>query len=194
MDSTGRAYSVMPNALPSARSLGEPITTRLTTPPGATFVGVIMPNESDKVLLQSREGYGFVIPAAELFSKNKTGKQVLKADHGVVGPVILAADPKAWVFITTFAGKALAFPLKELPEMAKGRGNKMVQIDKDLIASGKDGVAHMVVLSDKDSLVLKAGDKEKVLKPTDWKEYAGSRGLRGKALPKNFLLPVLLRP
>ncbi len=85
MDSTGRAYSVMPNALPSARSLGEPITTRLTTPPGATFVGVIMPNESDKVLLQSREGYGFVIPAAELFSKNKTGKQVLKADHGVVG-------------------------------------------------------------------------------------------------------------
>jgi topoisomerase-4 subunit A len=186
MDSTGRAYSVMPHVLPSARSLGEPVTTRLTPPPGATFVGVIMPNEGDKVLMQSKEGYGFVVPSEELFSKNKTGKQVLKADHGVVAPIVLPAQSNLWVFVTTLAGKALAFPLKELPEMTKGRGNKMIQVDKALIASGKEGVASMIVLGDKASLMLKVNGKEKLLKPADWKEYAGSRGLRGKLLPKGF--------
>ncbi len=194
MDSTGRAYSVMPHVLPSARSLGEPITTRFTPPPGATFVGVIMPNEGEKVLLQSSEGYGFVIPAGELFSKNKTGKQVLKADHGVVAPLVLPVQSeKVWVFITTLAGKALTFPLKELPEMAKGRGNKMIQVDKELISSGKDGVSRMIILKEKDVLRLKTeAGKEKILKPAEWRDYAGSRGLKGKLLPKGFQLGTIL--
>lgn len=192
MDSTGRAYAVMPHVLPSARSLGEPVTTRLAPPPGATFVGVMMPNEGDKVLLQSREGYGFLIPSEELFSKNKTGKQVLKADHGVVAPIVVPTIAHAWLFVTTVAGKALAFPLKELPEMAKGRGNKIIQVDKSEIASGKEGVASMIVLGEKATLVLKANGKEKVLKPSDWKEYAGTRGIRGKSLPKGFATHLVL--
>lgn len=192
VDSTGRMYGVLPHSLPSARSLGEPVTSQLTPPAGATFVSVIMPAESQKVVLQSKAGYGFVAPASELFSKNKTGKQIIKTEGGMAPPVVIDKIAKQQILIVTDQGRALLFPLSDLPEMSKGKGNKMIQIDKADLQSGKDGVLSMLILETNEGIVVHAGNRTKVLSAKDLTYYQGSRGHRGKLLPRGFQQPSLI--
>ncbi len=190
VDSTGRMYGVMPHTLPSARSLGEPVTSQLTPPSGATFVSVIMPTEGQKVVLQSKAGYGFIAPTADLFSKNKTGKQIIRSEGGMTQPVIIDQVAKQQVLIVTEQGRALLFPLKDLPEMTKGKGNKMIQIDKTELESGKDGVLTMLVLETKEGITISAGNRKKTLTSKDLEYYEGARGHRGKLLPRGFQQPT----
>lgn len=186
VDSTGRMYGIMPHTLPSARSFGEPVAGRLTPPSGATFVSVIMPTDNQKVVLQSKDGYGFVAPANELFSKNKTGKQIIRTKTGLIQPCVLDEVDDKQVMVVTEQGRALIFPLSELPEMAKGRGNKMIQIDKHDLQAGKDAVFSMLVIEPKQSVVVSAGKKSKTLTAKDLAYYQGGRGKRGKLLPRGF--------
>ncbi|MCZ6686551.1 MAG: DNA topoisomerase IV subunit A, partial [Gammaproteobacteria bacterium] len=74
LDSTGRAYSLPAHTLPSARSLGEPLSGRLKPPDGAVFAGVMMGEADDKWLLASTAGYGFIVRTGDLQSRNKAGK------------------------------------------------------------------------------------------------------------------------
>jgi topoisomerase-4 subunit A len=190
VDSTGRMYGVMPHTLPSARSLGEPVTSQLTPPSGATFVSVIMPHDNQKVVLQSKAGYGFIAPASELFSKNKTGKQIIRSEGGMAAPVVINEVAKQQILIVTDQGRALLFPLKDLPEMTKGKGNKMIQIDKTDLQSGKDGVLSMLILETNEGIVVHSGNRTKVLSAKDLTYYEGARGHRGKLLPRGFQQPT----
>jgi topoisomerase-4 subunit A len=186
LDSTGRVYAVMPHLLPSARGFGEPLTTKVSTPPGATFVSVMTPKETDKVLLSSYEGYGFVAPSTELLSKNKAGKQVIRTDKGLAAPLVLSETDNLWLFVVSQQGRAVMFPLSELPEMSKGKGNKLIQIDKHDLDQNTDRLSTIVVLGKKDKLQLVAGKKIKVMTPADLEYYHSSRGKRGKLLPRGF--------
>jgi topoisomerase-4 subunit A len=183
-------YGVMPHTVPSARSLGEPVTSQLTPPSGATFVSVIMPHDNQKVVLQSKAGYGFIAPASELFSKNKTGKQIIRSEGGMAAPVVINEVAKQQILIVTDQGRALLFPLKDLPEMTKGKGNKMIQIDKTDLQSGKDGVLSMLILETNEGIVVHSGNRTKVLSAKDLTYYEGARGHRGKLLPRGFQQPT----
>ncbi len=186
VDSTGRMYGMLPYTLPSARSLGEPLTARVTPPPGATFVGVLMPTEKQYVVLQSGNGYGFIAPTADLYSKNKTGKQVIRAQYGLVAPVLVDEIAKQQLLIITQQGRAVMFPLTELPEMSKGKGNKLIQIDKHELETGGDKVISMLVLKPGNKVEIHTGNKSKVLSGKDLKHYEGGRGKRGKLLPRGM--------
>ncbi len=66
LDSTGRCYSLPTHTLPSARSQGEPLSGRINPIAGATFEALIMGQESDRLLIASDAGYGFVTTIEEI--------------------------------------------------------------------------------------------------------------------------------
>jgi topoisomerase-4 subunit A len=130
LDSTGRAYSLATHTLPSARGQGEPLTGRINPPSGAVFTGLVTGAESDRFLLASDAGYGFVTRFADLQAKNKAGKSVLTLPKGakVIPPAPVPDGEGLQVAAVSNEGRLLVFPLAELPEMARGKGNKIIGI------------------------------------------------------------------
>ncbi|HEX7034207.1 MAG TPA: DNA topoisomerase IV subunit A [Pseudomonadales bacterium] len=188
LDSTGRTYSVAPHSLPSARGQGEPLTGRLKPPPGARFVGVALGPAESKVLLAGNAGYGFVCRLADLVSKNKSGKSVLSVgkDGSALKPVPVPAGDGLKVAAVTDQGRLLVFPLAELPELARGRGNKLINVPSAAFRSGEETMVAVQVLRPGDELVVQAGQRHLRLKSADLEGYEGERARRGRKLPRGF--------
>ena len=184
-DSTGRAYWVAPHTLPSARSQGEPLTGRLKPPEGARFIGVVSGAEDTKVLLASTSGYGFVAASADLLTKNRAGKGVLNvgAHQALPARVIGAAVSVA---VVTNLGRLLVFALAELPELARGKGNKLIQIPPKDLKDGLEWVQAVEILGAADELKVHAGSRYLRLKPKDLEAFTGERARRGRRLPRGF--------
>src|SRR5690606_14076351 len=132
LDSTGRSYSLVAHTLPSARGNGEPLTGRFTPPSGARFQGLVTGTEDQALVLASSAGYGFVTRFGNLLGRNKSGKQVIsvpdKAD--VLQPATVADPDKDLLCVATNAGHLLALRVADLPELEKGKGNKLIDIPK----------------------------------------------------------------
>jgi topoisomerase IV subunit A len=188
LDSTGRSYSVAPHTLPSARSQGEPLTGRLKPPPGARFVGLVLGGASTRVLLASSAGYGFICTLEDLVSKNKSGKAVLAV--GKIGdalpPVQFQDAPGLRVVAVTNLGHLLAFPLAELPQLARGKGNKLINVPSTALKAGEEFVVAVAVMAEGDELLVAAGQRHLRLKYRDLESYVGERARRGRRLPRGF--------
>jgi topoisomerase-4 subunit A len=187
LDSAGRAYSTTTHDLPSARSQGEPLTGRLNPPPGALFAHLLAGNPDDWYLVASSYGYGFRVQLKEFYSKNKAGKVLLTLSEGakVIRPVELHSDSDRLAIVTQ-QGRLLIFPAQELPELAKGKGNKLIQIPPDDLASGKDAVVAVAALPENGQLKILAGKRQLTLKEGDIAQYSGARAKRGLHLPRGF--------
>ncbi len=187
LDSTGRVYSITTHDLPSARSQGEPLTGRLNPPPGSLFTDVFTGQPDDWVLMSSNAGYGFRVQLKELYSKNKAGKAVLtlpdKAKALTPAPIPQGYDLLA---VATLQGRLLIFPAADLPELAKGKGNKLIQIPSADLTSGKDAVVAVTALSANSELKVISGKRFVTLKSMDIVQYSGNRANRGNALPRGF--------
>jgi topoisomerase-4 subunit A len=190
LDSFGRAYQVAPMSLPTARGLGEPLTGRLNPPEGARYVGMLFGPPSLRILLASDAGYGFVTGVEELLTKNKTGKACLSVPKGgsALAPVVLPeGDPKAlWVAAATTQGRMLVFPLTEVPELTRGKGNKLIHVPAPDFNSGEERVAGVAVVTEAQELVVYAGQRHLRLKFRDLDNYLGERARRGRKLPRGF--------
>ena len=187
LDSTGRVYTITTHDLPSARSQGEPLTGRLNPPPGSLFTDVFTGQADDWLLMSSNAGYGFRVQFNELFSKNKAGKAVLSLPQAakVMTPTLIpqGADLLA---VATLQGRLLIFAAQDLPELAKGKGNKLIQIPGADIASGKDAVVAITALAAGGELKILSGKRHVTLKGADIEQYTGHRANRGNALPRGF--------
>lgn len=187
LDSTGRVYTITTHDLPSARSQGEPLTGRLNPPPGSLFTDVFTGQAEDWLLMSSNAGYGFRVQFKELFSKNKAGKAVLSLPQGakVMTPTLIpqGADLLA---VATLQGRLLIFAAQDLPELAKGKGNKLIQIPGADIASAKDAVVAITALAAGGELKILSGKRHVTLKGADIEQYTGHRANRGNALPRGF--------
>jgi topoisomerase IV subunit A len=188
LDSTGRSYSLMAHTLPSARSHGEPLSAMLAPPSGASFVAALMGADKDAWLLASDAGYGFVARTADLFANKKAGKAVLNVPKGGAvlhpRPVNNVADD--CIAMISNEGRLLVFPVAELPEMARGKGNKMMSIPSARLQERSEFMFDMQVLGPKDTLVVYSGKRHLSLKPSDLQHYLGERGRRGAKLPRGF--------
>ena len=184
LDSTGRTYMLIAHSLPSARGNGEPLSGRLDPPEGATFAGVLIGDAEEKCVLASDAGYGFVVKLEELQSRNKAGKAVLKVPEGsgVLAPSIVPADEKALLCAVNSEGKMLVFPVKDLPELPRGKGNKIFGIS----GKGDEKLAAIAVITSTQNLVVKSGDRKMTIKYADLKEYRGERAQRGAVLPRGW--------
>ncbi|WP_447589002.1 DNA topoisomerase IV subunit A [Aquipseudomonas campi] len=188
IDSTGRSYSLAAHSLPSARGQGEPLTGRLQPPPGATFDCVLLPDDNALYVIASDAGYGFVVKGEDLQAKNKAGKALLSLPAGalVVPPKPLANREEDWLAAVTTEGRLLLFKVADLPQLGKGKGNKIIGIPGDRVASREEYLTDLAVLPTGATLVLQAGKRTLSLKPDDLEHYKGERGRRGNKLPRGF--------
>ena len=188
LDSTGRAYTVAAHNLPSARGQGEPLTGRISPPSGATFEGLLMGSETQQIVLASDAGYGFVTTLAELEAKNKNGKAVLTLPEGsrVVAPALIFDANDAFVVSASNDGRLLMFPLSELPQLARGKGNKIIGITSAKVASREEFMIAVAVVTAKDTLRVSSGKRYLNLSFSELEHYRGERGRRGNKLPRGF--------
>lgn len=188
IDSTGRSYSLAAHSLPSARGQGEPLTGRLTPPPGASFDCVLLPDDDALYVVASDAGYGFVVKGEDLQAKNKAGKGLLSLPNGakVMTPRPVADREQDWLAAVTTEGRLLIFKVSDLPQLGKGKGNKIIGVPGDRVASREEFVTDLAVVGEGATLVLQAGKRTLSLKPDDLEHYKGERGRRGSKLPRGF--------
>lgn len=187
IDSTGRSYALDSNTLPSARGQGEPLTGKLTPPPGATIQQVLMAADDQKLLMASDAGYGFVCTFNDLVARNRAGKAMISLpDNAKVLPPIELTDDEALLLSITSAGRMLLFPVADLPQLSKGKGNKIVSIPGAQAASGEDKLAWLLVLSPQTSITLYVGKRKLMLRPEDLQKYRAERGRKGTLLPRGL--------
>lgn len=188
LDTTGRSYSVDPLELPSARSQGEPLTGKLTLPPGATIEHVLMAPEEQKYLMASDAGYGFICTFNDLVTKNKTGKALMSLPENakVMAPIELNNEKEDLLLAITKAGRMLLFPVSDLPQLSKGKGNKIINITGAQAASGEDLLVWLMVIPPRASITLYFGKRKLKFKSEDLQKYRAERGRKGTSLPRGL--------
>lgn len=189
LDSSGRAYALPAHTLPSARSQGEPLTKRLTPPEGARFLTVLAGEAQTRFVLASDSGYGFTVSLGEMFTRNRAGKAVLTLPHDsqVLPPVrVPPASDDAEVAVVSSNGNLLLFPLAELPEMARGKGNKLLGIPAQRVRERQEIVSGLTILPVGARLRVVAGKSAKVFKGEQLQPFRAARGKRGALLPRGL--------
>ena len=187
IDSTGRSYALDPLSLPSARSQGEPLTGKLNLPAGATIEYVVMASEQQELLMASDAGYGFICKFEDLIARNKAGKALISLPENakVMKPKTLT-NATTLVVAMTSAGRMLIFPVKDLPALSKGKGNKIVTIPAANAKERSELLVKLLLISDQASLEFHSGKRKIVLKPEDLQKFRAERGRKGSTLPRGL--------
>jgi topoisomerase-4 subunit A len=147
----------------------------------------MMGEPEDLWLLASDAGYGFTVRLKELITDRRAGKTVLNVPDGsMVLPPAAVLSPESLVVVVSSEGKLLAFPVGDVPEMPRGKGNKLYDIPGRKAAAREELMTGLAVVPPKGSLVLWAGEKQKTLEWGDLKEYRGQRAQRGTVLPRGW--------
>jgi topoisomerase-4 subunit A len=184
LDSTGRSYSLLASSLPSARGQGEPLTGKLNPPPTATFRGLIMGENAQHVVLASSAGYGFVTVLGDLEAGNKNGKAILNVPDGaaLIAPARVQSPEQDVLAVLSSEGRLLVFPIKDLPQLSKGKGNKLMNVAAD----ENETVLAVLALSEGQKLMVQAGGRHVTLRWSELDVYRGERGRRGAKLPRGY--------
>jgi len=187
LDSTGRTYSLPAHSLPSARGNGEPLSGRLNPPDGAKFAGVIMGEPEDLWLLATDAGYGFTVRLKELVTDRRAGKTILNVpENSLVLPPAFVPAPDSLVVAVNSEGKMLAFAVADVPEMPRGKGNKLFDIPTKKAAAREEVLVGVAVVAPQGKLLLWSGEKQKTLSWSEVREYKGERAQRGAVLPRGW--------
>ncbi|MEG3789448.1 DNA topoisomerase IV subunit A [Lysobacter sp. CCNWLW3] len=186
LDSTGRAYSTVVHGLPSARGNGEPLTGRFSPAAGASFQALASGDNDSRFVLASSHGYGFVTRFENLTGRNKAGKAMLSLTPNakVLQPAAVGAVEADRVVAVTNVGHLLAFPVSELPELDKGKGNKIIDIPKAKL--GTERVVAVAVVAPGTTLSVRSGTRSMSLSWKDLDAYVGARATRGGLLPRGW--------
>ncbi|VEB39448.1 DNA topoisomerase IV, A subunit [Legionella sainthelensi] len=187
-DSEGKVYSLPGHVLPSARGQGEPLTGKLNPAEGALFEAAVGGEAEQFVLLASDAGYGFIAKIGDLYVKNRNGKACIKLPETshILPPRILPKHDELFIACATNAGRLLICSTKEIPELSRGKGNKLISIPAAKAASREEYVIDVQVLTAADTLTVHAGKRHFTLKGADLEHYKGERGRRGNRLPRGL--------
>lgn len=188
IDSSGRSFSLEAHSLPSARSQGEPLTGRFDLSAGEKFSHVVMADDDRLFLLGSDAGYGFICKFTDMVSKKRNGKALLTVPSGakVMAPQLIDDLQNDLCLSISNEGRMLLFPLTSLPELSKGKGNKMIGIPASRVKNREEFVKVLTVLPNNSPVTLWAGKRKLTLKPSDLEHYQGERGRRGNKLPRGL--------
>ncbi|MFI4918669.1 MAG: DNA topoisomerase IV subunit A [Legionellales bacterium] len=188
-DSEGKVYNLPGHTLPSARGQGEPLTGKLNPAEGILFETMACGEPEQLLLLASDAGYGFVSKISELYVKNRNGKACIKlsSNSRIMMPRVIPAGDDLLVACATSAGRLLILALQELPELSRGKGNKLINIATAKASSREEYLVDLQLLSGTDSLTVHAGKRHYTLKGADLEHYKGARGSRGAKLPRGLL-------
>ncbi|MEQ1419927.1 DNA topoisomerase IV subunit A [Acinetobacter indicus] len=180
LDDTGRSYGVAINSLPSARGLGEPLSSRLSPASGVGFKQVFVAEDQAEILVMSSKGYGFKTQAKQLDTNAKAGKAFLSLSEGASVMNLQTIEQFSHVAVLSSAGRLLIVDLAELPVLNKGKGNKLIQLEP------KDQIVSMTMLNLDEIIQVFAGQQQLKLKGDDLQKYIGKRGTKGQLLPRGY--------
>jgi topoisomerase-4 subunit A len=187
IDTTGRAYTLSAHSLPSARGAGEPLSGRLDPPDGARFAGVLIGEPADLWLLATDAGFGFTVRLAELQSRNRAGKAVINVSEGAaVLPPVPVPQPDALVAAVSSEGRLLVFPVADVPELPRGKGNKLFGIPGKRAQAREELMNAVAVISAGQALRVYSGERQMTLSAADLGHYRGERAQRGAVLPRGW--------
>lgn len=188
LDSDGKSYSLAAHTLPSARGLGDPITSRLKPAPGSEFVSCLMGDDKEEYLIASDAGYGFITQLENLSCKNKGGKSFLKVPTAAKAlmPQRIENKEDQYLAAVTNEGRLLIFPVADMPELPRGKGNKIINIPSKRAAAREELCVAVVLLYENSSLTLFSGKRKLTLKAADLANFQGERAQRGALLPRGF--------
>jgi len=194
IDSTGRVYSAIAQSLPSARGQGEPLSGRFKPPDGAEFCGTMIGDAQQQWLLASDAGYGFIATLEDLVSRNKAGKSILRVPAGgrAVIPSPVPQDTECLIAAVSSIGRLLCFEAEDLPELAKGKGNKLINIPAKKYKSGEEKLVAMAVIPEDGNLQVHTSTRMMTIRWNDLDHYYGERALRGSMLSKGWRSVVRL--
>ncbi len=182
IDSTGRSYALDPLSLPTARGQGEPLSGKLALPPGALIAHLLMAPEGQKFLMATDAGYGFICTFNDLVAKNRAGKALISVPGKARILPPLAINTHDLLLSITAAGRMLLFPVADLPELTKGKGNKIIAISNQ----GNDHVAWLVICSPQASVTLFFGKRKLRLTSDELQKFRSQRGRKGTVLPRGL--------
>lgn len=188
IDSLGKTYALPAHTLPGARGQGEPLSGRLKPADGARFCGVMLGDPDHLYLLASDAGYGFVVKLEDTITRNKAGKSILSVPKGagVLPPVPIRSLDDDRVVAASNEGYLLVIPLAEIPQLPRGKGNKIISIPSAKLKNREEFVAAMECIQSGEKLTVHAGKKFKTMSAAEVDEYAGERGRRGSKLPRGY--------
>jgi topoisomerase-4 subunit A len=187
-DTGGRSYSLPAHTLASARGQGEPLTGKLTPSNGARFLSVVMGLPDQKVLLASDAGYGFITDIANMVTKNTKGKAMLTVPKECepLPPVYVANNETDYVAAITTQGYMLVVPVKALPELPRGKGNKIIQIPPAKLKKREEYLKLLEIIPEGATIKIHAGKQSVRFTPGNISDFIGERGRRGKKLPRGY--------
>ena len=180
LDATGRSYALPISNLPSARGLGEPLSSKLAPASGVAFVQVYLDEDDKELLAASSNGYGFKTQALQLDTNAKAGKSFLSLTDKASAMPLLALQNATHLAILSSAGRLLIVDLAELPVLNKGKGNKLIQLDE------KEQIISMTALNLDEIIQIAAGQQTLKLKGDDLKKYVAKRATKGHVLPRGY--------
>ena len=187
LDSTGRSYTLLANSLPSARGQGEPLTGRLTPPIGAEFIDVVMGDDDQQIILSSDAGYGFISSLGNLQSKTKSGKHAISLSKQAKTMRVTKVDDVDTDFLAVVTNRArlLIFPVSELPQLSKGKGNKLIQIKKDDFLDREEFLIGLCTIKSHQKLRVEYGNgkKHKTYSFEDLVNFTSHRARKGLTIP-----------
>ena len=188
LDSKGRAYTLAAHTLPSARSLGEPLSSRFSIQPGERFLWTLCGEAKRKIVLASSFGYGFVTELENLHGRMKAGKAMLTVPDGSrpLEPALIDSPDDATIVCATSDGYLLAFPLGDVPELSKGKGNKLINVPPKRLKAGEEYVVGITVMAPKQEILVWAGQRYLRMGAKDIEHFRGERAKRGRKLPRGF--------
>ena len=186
-DSTGKVFSIAAHTLPSARGMGEPITGRISAESGVSFQGVIIGTDDQSFVISNTSGYGFISEIRNIVSTKKTGKNFIKIPHeaGLIPPILIK-DHHTHLASISSLGRMLVFEINELPNLAKGKGNKIMNIPKPKFLAGEESMSHICLVGKISSMQIHSGKRHMNLKLKDCENYISSRAKRGLMLPQGY--------
>jgi topoisomerase-4 subunit A len=189
MDSTGRTYATPVHEFPSARSHGAPLIGIFSNPAQSRFISVLMADPEQRLLVASDAGYGFSSQIQHLHTRNTKGKTFLSLPPGAqpLPPILIQpSDEPQFIVAVTLQGRLLVFPLGELPELPKGKGNKIIQISPKDFKAGTDAMVYLKLVGEQDKVTILAGKRRFSMTFANLSEYMSNRAKRGKKLPRGF--------
>jgi len=188
IDASGRAYSLDAHSLPSARSQGEPLTGRFNQNTNVPFVCTLIGDDEDRYLISSDHGYGFIAKFSDINSRNKNGKALINLTENaqLMEPRKLSDNQDDLCLTISNEGRMLIFPVNSLPNLSKGKGNKMINIISSKATKREEFVTMLQIISVSSAVTLHAGKRKLTLKPSDLEHYQGERGRRGSKLPRGL--------
>ena len=187
-DSEGKVYSLPGHSFPSARGQGEPLTSRLNPTDGMVFEAMAGGAPEQWLLLASDAGYGFIARIQDLYVKSRNGKACVKLSPGsrLLLPRLISDISLQLIACVSNVGRLLVFALTELPELARGKGNKIISIPTAKVLSREEWVVDIQILSPGQVLTVHAGRRHFTLNHSDLSAYHGKRGQRGNRLPRGL--------